>query len=216
MSRDFRGACLCDRFDGSVIARNNVNRNDTLDIIILSERLYRQFLDRIQLELDILNIRDINNVRALILLNIGEMEMAVSDILSRGCYLGSNVSYNLRKLTEAGYVIQERSSHDKRVTMVRNSPKAAKLCGILHDMNDRQSAALTRVDCTSEDLDACRHTLRTLQAVWGADGEAEPGAGAYSSQEVPPLPRHQGGGRRPERGYSRTDSTLAAHSPAVA
>lgn len=191
-------------------------QNDTLDVVILAERLYRQFLERIQLELDMLNIRDLNNVRALILLNIGDSEMTVSDILWRGCYLGSNVSYNLKKLTEAGYVIQERSVHDKRVTMVRNSPKAIALCGVLHAMNDRHTAALARMGCTSEDLNACRHTLRTLQTIWAGANEGEPGGVGYQSSEFIPPPRRQGGGRGSDSRYSRSGSSLVALNPAVA
>ncbi|HEY2660205.1 MAG TPA: MarR family transcriptional regulator, partial [Caulobacteraceae bacterium] len=111
-----------------------MNQHDFLDLFVLAERLHRQFLEVIQLELDRLNIRDINDVRALMLLNIGDSEMTASELLWRGCYLGSNVSYNLKKLTETGYVIQERSQHDRRVIMVRNSEKGQALCTLLRDM----------------------------------------------------------------------------------
>ena len=112
-----------------------MNQHDFLDLFVLAERLHRQFLEVIQLELDRLNTRDINDVRALMLLNIGDSEMTASELLWRGCYLGSNVSYNLKKLTETGYVIQERSQHDRRVIMVRNSEKGMALCGVLKDMS---------------------------------------------------------------------------------
>ena len=72
-------------------------------IFNLAERSHRQFLEVIQLELDRLQVRDINNIRASILLNIGDSEMTVSELVYSGCYLGTNVSYNLRKLSEAGY-----------------------------------------------------------------------------------------------------------------
>jgi DNA-binding MarR family transcriptional regulator len=137
-----------------------------LEVIALAERLHRQFLDVIQQELDVRSIRDINNVQALILHNIGDAEMTVSELMWRGCYLGSNVSYNLKKLTEAGYVDQERSAHDKRVIMVRASEKGAKLCAILTDMNARHVKALSQGDLKSEDLAICRQTLRDLQRFW--------------------------------------------------
>ena len=41
-----------------------------LEVVVLAERLHRQFLDVIQLELDVRGIRDINNVQALILHNV--------------------------------------------------------------------------------------------------------------------------------------------------
>jgi len=139
-----------------------MNQHDFLDLFVLAERLHRQFLEVIQLELDRLNTRDINDVRALMLLNIGDSEMTASELLWRGCYLGSNVSYNLKKLTETGYVIQERSQHDRRVIMVRNSEKGMALCGVLKEMNDRHIASLDQANCKEEDILTCRQMLRTL------------------------------------------------------
>ena len=151
-----------------------MDQSEFLEIFVLAERLHRQFLEVIQLELDTLNIRDINNVRALMLLNIGESEMTASELLWRGCYLGSNVSYNLKKLTEAGYVIQERSQHDRRVVMVRNSPKGAVLCGILKDMNARHIEAMTSGNYNEKDLVTCRQMLRTMQRFWSRGGQINP------------------------------------------
>ena len=100
--------------------------------------------------------------------------MTASELLWRGCYLGSNVSYNLKKLTEAGYVIQERSQHDKRVIMVRNSAKGAALCVMLQNMNTRHIEALSRTNFKSEDLSGCRQVLRTLQHFWSRGGQINP------------------------------------------
>ena len=151
-----------------------MDQSGFLEIFVLAERLHRQFLEVIQLELDTLHIRDINNVRALMLLNIGNSEMTASELLWRGCYLGSNVSYNLKKLTEAGYVVQERSKHDRRVIMVRNSEKGAELCGILKDMNGRHIEALKRANFKEEDLVTCRQMLRTMQHFWSRGGQLNP------------------------------------------
>jgi DNA-binding MarR family transcriptional regulator len=143
-----------------------------LEVFVLAERLHRQFLEVIQAELDALQIRDINNVRALILLNIGESEMTASELLWRGCYLGSNVSYNLKKLTEAGYVIQTRSDHDRRVIMVRNSEKGADLCAKLQEMNEHHLDSLRNGALSREELTKCGKTLRNLQQLWSRAGEA--------------------------------------------
>jgi DNA-binding MarR family transcriptional regulator len=151
-----------------------MNQHDFLDLFVLAERLHRQFLEVIQLELDRLNIRDINDVRALMLLNIGDSEMTASELLWRGCYLGSNVSYNLKKLTETGYVIQERSQHDRRVIMVRNSEKGMALCELLKEMNDRHIAALSQANCKEEDILACRQMLRTLHHFWSRAADMKP------------------------------------------
>ena len=144
-----------------------------LEVVVLAERLHRQCLDVIQLELDLRGIRDINNVQALILHNIGDAEMTVSELMWRGCYLGSNVSYNLKKLTETGYINQERSPHDKRVIMVRASKKAEELCAVLNQMKDRHIEALSQGDLKREDIAICRQTLRGLQQFWSRT--VEPG-----------------------------------------
>jgi len=90
-----------------------------MDLIALVERLHRQFLEVVKLELDTNSVHDINNVQAMILYNIGDMEMTVGELTLRGCYLGSNVSYNVKKMLENGYIVQERSPHDRRSARVR-------------------------------------------------------------------------------------------------
>src|SRR5437868_14742669 len=88
--------------------------NGYLEVISLIERLHRQVLEVIKLELDRLGMHDINNVQALMLFNIGEAEISVGELMSRGYYLGSNVSYNVKKMVEDDYHMQERSVHDRR------------------------------------------------------------------------------------------------------
>ena len=79
-----------------------------LDAVSLIERLHRHFLDVVRSELDRMGVRDLNNVQALILYNVGSEEVTVGELTLRGYYLGSNVSYNLKKLIEYGYVTQSR------------------------------------------------------------------------------------------------------------
>ena len=94
------------------------------DAIQLIERLHRRFLDVVKLELDKLQIQDINNVQAMILYNIGEDDMTVGELTLRGYYLGSNVSYNVKKMVENDYIIQERSVHDKRPAIGHEGERA--------------------------------------------------------------------------------------------
>ena len=81
--------------------------NGYLEVISLVERLHRHFLEVVKLELDGLGIHDINNVQGLMLFNIGDAEMTVGELTLRGCYLGSNVSYNVKKMVENGYLSQD-------------------------------------------------------------------------------------------------------------
>src|SRR5277367_949881 len=98
-----------------------------LNMIALVERLHRQFLELVRTELDSLGIQDINNVQGLILFNIGPVELTVGELTLRGCYLGSNVSYNVKKMVENGYLVQERSPHDRRSVRVKLSEKGLAL-----------------------------------------------------------------------------------------
>src|SRR6201985_32466 len=98
-----------------------------LNVISLIERLHRQFLEVVKLELDGMGIRDINNVQAMVLFNIGDAEMTVGELTLRGCYLGSNVSYNVKKMVESEYLAHKRSVHDRRSIHVRLTERGIKL-----------------------------------------------------------------------------------------
>jgi DNA-binding MarR family transcriptional regulator len=133
----------------------------------LIERLHRHFLEVVKLELDALGIHDINNVQALMLVNIGEAEMAVGDLMQRGCYLGSNVSYTVKKMVENGYISHERSFHDRRSIYVRLTDKGMKLRERLMRMYQRHVMTLTRTLISMEDLRAAIETLRGLEHFLG-------------------------------------------------
>src|SRR3954469_14666006 len=104
------GIHACDDFGTEMIDK------DYVEAISLIERAHRSFLAVIKLELDDLEVRDINNVQAMMLFNIGDARMTVGELITRGCYLGSNVSYNLKKLIGYEYIVQERSTYDRRAT----------------------------------------------------------------------------------------------------
>jgi DNA-binding MarR family transcriptional regulator len=142
-----------------------------LGVILLIERLHRYFLDVVKLELDRLGIRDSNNVQALMLFNIGDSEMTVGELTLRGCYLGSNVSYNLKKLVENGYVEQARSPHDRRSVHVRLSPKGSALRERLAEMHRRHAERLAQNTIAAPDLEHAAGTLRRLERFWIRAGD---------------------------------------------
>ena len=137
-----------------------------LELYALAERLHRQFLDVVQMEIDRLGYRDLNSVRAMILYNVGSEEMTASELMWRGCYLGSNVSYNLKKLTEAGYLDHVRSTHDKRVIMIKNSSLGLEVCARLHELSERHQLGISQVSLDDESLLNCARMLSTLQKYW--------------------------------------------------
>jgi len=76
-----------------------------LEALTLVERLHRRLLDVIKDEFDRRGRADINSVQALLLYNIGDKELTAGELRTRGYYLGSNVSYNLKKLVEMATVV---------------------------------------------------------------------------------------------------------------
>src|SRR5207237_8359943 len=122
------------------------------------------------LELDNLDIYDINNVQALMLFNIGDAEMTIGELTTRGAYLGSNVSYNVKKMVENGYLLQERSLHDRRSIHVRLTMKGRRLVDRLSAMHRRHVALLGQTGLLDGDLQGVRAALRRLERFFAAAG----------------------------------------------
>jgi DNA-binding MarR family transcriptional regulator len=137
-----------------------------LETIRLIERLHRRFLDVIKTELDRLGIEDINNVQTLILSNISNEQLTVGELTARGYYLGSNVSYNVKKLVENGYLNQERSPHDRRMTRVRVSEKGLELCERIDELYRKNATELEREVVGREQLAGANQVLSALERYW--------------------------------------------------
>ena len=133
--------------------------------ILLIERLHRRFLDVVNTELDRLKIDDINNVQTLILYNISNEQLTIGELTNRGYYLGSNVSYNVKKLVENQYLLQERAPHDKRSTRIRLSEKGLELCKKIDDLYQR-NVDIAAKEMTETDLGALNRTLSQLESLW--------------------------------------------------
>src|SRR6202008_4292544 len=142
-------------------------RKHYLEALNLVERLHRQLLDVIKDELDRRDEREINSVQALLLFNVGDQELTAGELRTRGHYLGSNVSYNLKKLVEGGYIHHERSSVDRRSVLVRLTAKGEAVKDMLGQLFDRHLVSLEAVgNVTSPDLDGVNVTLRRMERFW--------------------------------------------------
>lgn len=137
-----------------------------LDAIQLIQRLHRHFLDVVKLELDRKGIQDINAVQAMILYNIGDDELTVGELTIRGYYEGTNVSYNVKKMVENDYLIQERSIHDKRSIRVRLSEKGLKLRNLVTAMFDRHDKLLTAAGLGPDKLRDVNKTMTAMERFW--------------------------------------------------
>lgn len=142
------------------------------DIIQQIERLHRYFLDLLKVELDRQGIQDINNVQSMILHNIGDDDLTVGELTVRGYYLGSNVSYNVKKMVENGYLIQERSVHDKRSIRVKLSDKGKKLHAMISEMFRRHEEKLKGTELSDARLNEVIQTMRMLERFWAAQVNA--------------------------------------------
>lgn len=109
--------------DGLSVARSTTFMASYLDALTLVERLHRLLLDVIKDEFERLGVLEINAVQALLLFNVGDNEVTAGELKSRGYYQGSNVSYNLKKLVDMGYMHHQRSEIDRRSVRVRLTEK---------------------------------------------------------------------------------------------
>jgi DNA-binding MarR family transcriptional regulator len=147
---------------------NNVVEDDYLEVIALIERIHRHLLEVVRLELDKLDVHDINSVQGLMLFNIGDAEMTVGELRSRGCYQGANVSYNLKKMVENEYMRQDRSTRDRRVSHVRLTEKGRKLRERLQSMHERHIQKLVQREISGDDVRSAMTTLRRLGELWAS------------------------------------------------
>ena len=138
-----------------------------LECLNLVERLHRQLLDVIKDELDRKGEREVNSVQALLLFNIGDQEMTAGELRTRGHYLGSNVSYNLKKLVETGYIHHERSDIDRRSVHVSLTDKGAIIRALVAKLFDRHLDSIEAVgNVGTADFDGLNVSLKRLERFW--------------------------------------------------
>ena len=138
-----------------------------IETLAMLERLHRLLLDVIKDEFERLGILEINAVQALLLFNIAENEVTAGELKSRGYYQGSNVSYNLKKLVELGYMHHQRSEIDRRSVRVKLTEKGRHVRTALTDLFARHSEILARRSVMD---DALLHTingsLKRMERFW--------------------------------------------------
>ncbi len=133
----------------------------------LIERLHRLLLDVIKDEFERLGRADVNSVQALLLYNIGDAELTAGELTSRGYDLGSNVSYNQKKLVDAGYINHQRSTTDRRSVRVRLTDKGLEVCKVVNGLYQRQLKSLQQVGGVgSDELETLNKALIRLERFW--------------------------------------------------
>ncbi len=138
-----------------------------LDSLALVERLHRLLLDVVKDEFERLGILEINSVQALLLFNVGDNEVTAGELKSRGYYQGSNVSYNLKKLVELGYMHHQRSEIDRRSVRVRLTEKGRRVRGQLSDLFARHADGLNKRGLIDpEGMENINQSLKRMERYW--------------------------------------------------
>lgn len=138
-----------------------------LDALALVERLHRLLLDVVKDEFERVGVLDINAVQALLLFNIGDNEVTAGELKTRGYYQGSNVSYNLKKLVEMGYMHHQRCEIDRRSVRVRLTPRGREIRDIVASLFARHAEGLeTKSVITAEGIEDITNSLKRMERYW--------------------------------------------------
>jgi DNA-binding MarR family transcriptional regulator len=142
-------------------------RDSYLEALALVERLHRLLLDVIKDEFERVGIIEINAVQALLLFNIGDNEVTAGELKTRGYYQGSNVSYNLKKLVDMGYMHHQRCEIDRRSVRVRLTARGREIRDLISALFARHAEGLLAKNVIDETtLDDMGDTLRRMERYW--------------------------------------------------
>jgi DNA-binding MarR family transcriptional regulator len=148
-------------------AQDESFRTEYLQALRLIERLHRLLLDVIKDEFDRQGGAELNSVQALLLYNIGDSELTAGELKTRGYYLGSNVSYNLKKLVDMGYLHYKRSEVDRRSVRVSLTEKGKEACTIVSQLYHRQLGSIEAVgEVGRGEVQALNRALVRLERFW--------------------------------------------------
>src|SRR5258708_3293176 len=149
--------------------RFDPTRSLYLETLTLVEGLHRRLLEVIKDEFDRRSRADINSVQALLLYNIGEKDLTAGELRTRGYYLGSNVSYNLKKLVEMGYLDHQRSRVDRRSVRIKLTDKGREGRDIVDTLYQKHVASVAQVGgIAGEEFAALNKSLHRLERFWTA------------------------------------------------
>ncbi|MXU65699.1 MarR family winged helix-turn-helix transcriptional regulator [Oceanomicrobium pacificus] len=156
--------------DGQLLDDAPLGLPDYLDALSLIERLHRLLLDVVKDEFERLGQLDINAVQALLLFNVGDNEVSAGELKTRGYYQGSNVSYNLKKLVESGYMSHERSAVDRRAVRVRLTAKGRGVRDIVAGLFARHAVGVQGPGgVTPAELYGLTDSLRRIERFWASE-----------------------------------------------
>ena len=132
------------------------------------ERLHRLLLDVIKDEFERLGVLEVNPVQGLLLFNVGNHEVTAGELKSRGYYQGSNVSYNLKKLVQLGYMHHQRCQIDRRAVRVRLTQEGRRIREIVGKLFATHALGLVEKGVMGfGEIEEITATLRQVERYWG-------------------------------------------------
>jgi DNA-binding MarR family transcriptional regulator len=138
-----------------------------IESLTLVERLHRRLLDVIKDEFDRRGRSDVNSVQALLLFNIGDKELTAGELRTRGYYLGSNVSYNVKKLVEMGYLHHARSRVDRRAVRISLTDKGKSIHQIIAQLYEKHVTTVEQIGgITADEFQRLNLSLARLERFW--------------------------------------------------
>jgi len=141
--------------------------NIYLETLTMVERLHRRLLDVIKDEFDRHDRSDVNAVQALLLYNIADKELTAGELRTRGYYLGSNVSYNVKKLVEMGFLHHARSRIDRRSVRISLTEKGKEVHHIVAAVYEKHARTVEQIGgIPGGDLARVNVSLLRLERYW--------------------------------------------------
>ncbi|MFM8859509.1 MAG: transcriptional regulator LdtR [Methylocystis sp.] len=147
--------------------KRNAIRPAYLEALSLVERLHRRLLDVVKDEFDRRGNQELNSTQALLIFNIGDREMTASELRTRGYYLGSNVSYNVKKLVELGYLHYVKSRIDRRTVRISLTEKGRDIQNAIAMLYDKHAQIVEQIGGVSaEEFSLLNSSLSRLERFW--------------------------------------------------
>ncbi len=141
------------------------------------ERVNRRFAGFMQSEMTRQGVEEIGPAHLMLLLAIGDDEISVSQLMERGPYAGTNLSYYLKQLGESGYIERNALQRDRRAARIKLSEKGKKLCSDMtaiaancHKLIADSPDAVRNLEITFRTLDRIEQTWASA-AIFGPRGE---------------------------------------------
>jgi len=99
--------------------------------------------------------------------NIVHNVITSGELKSRGYYQGSNVSYNLKKLVEAGYIDHQRSEIDRRSVRISLTERGKEVHRTVSELFRRHADDIVAGErLRTEGIEGMNNDLRSVERYW--------------------------------------------------